>query len=417
MSILPGRSLSATGLTVAILLALVPIGHVAAQTAPSYESLLSRLNQMPATVQGVALAEAAEARVQQARALPNPTVSIEAENAYGTGPYKGFSNADSIVTLSQPLEIWGQRGARVRAARAEAGAAGLRGDLMRSDAAGRLAATYAEAEAALRRYELASEALALIEQDAKAVAAMVSEGREPNLRGVQARSEVANAKASLDEAEAYRDAALARLAGVSLVDSPLTDIGESLLDRVPSHPVAIEVAPLAVRIAQAEAEASGRLIDVERKRALPQLSASVAQTRFRQAGDQAYNVGISLSIPLFDRNRGAIQAAYAEQRAAEAVLEAQRRDSEAARLGAVASLKASNSRVRAADESVQAADEAYRLARIGFEAGRISQLELRSTRSTLIAARGSAVDARLSRVAAEIDLARLEGRVPFVEAK
>jgi len=417
MSILTGRSLSATGLAVAVLLALVPTGHVAAQTAPSYESLLSRLNQMPATVQGVALAEAAEARVQQARALPNPTVSIEAENAYGTGPYKGFSNADSIVTLSQPLEIWGQRGARVRAARAEAGAAGLRGDLMRSDAAGRLAATYAEAEAALRRYELASEALALIEQDAKAVAAMVSEGREPNLRGVQARSEVANAKASLDEAEAYRDAALARLAGVSLVDSPLTDIGESLLDRVPSHPIDNEAAPLAVRIAQAEADASGRLIDVERKRALPQLSASVAQTRFRQAGDQAYNVGISLSIPLFDRNRGAIQAAYAEQRAAEAVLEAQRRDSEAARLGAVASLKASNSRARAADESVQAADEAYRLARIGFEAGRISQLELRSTRSTLIAARRSAVDARLSRVAAEIDLARLEGRAPFVEAK
>jgi len=257
----------------------------------------------------------------------------------------------------------------------------------------------------------------LIEQDAKAVAAMVSEGREPNLRGVQARSEVANAKASLDEAEAYRDAALARLAAVSLVDSPLTDIGESLLDRVPSHPIDNEAAPLAVRIAQAEADASGRLIDVERKRALPQLSASVAQTRFRQAGDQAYNVGISLSIPLFDRNRGAIQAAYAEQRAAEAVLEAQRRDSEAARLGAVASLKASNSRARAADESVQAADEAYRLARIGFEAGRISQLELRSTRSTLIAARGSAVDARLSRVAAEIDLARLEGRAPFVEAK
>jgi len=121
MSILTGRSLSATGLAVAVLLALVPTGHVAAQTAPSYESLLSRLNQMPATVQGVALAEAAEARVQQARALPNPTVSIEAENAYGTGPYKGFSNADSIVTLSQPLEIWGQRGARVRAARAEAG--------------------------------------------------------------------------------------------------------------------------------------------------------------------------------------------------------------------------------------------------------------------------------------------------------
>jgi cobalt-zinc-cadmium efflux system outer membrane protein len=155
---------------------------------------------------------------------------------------------------------------------------------------------------------------------------------------------------------------------------------------------------------------------VERKRALPDLSVTAAQTRFREGGERAYNLGLSLSIPLFDRNRGGIRAANADQRAAEARLDQQRRDSEAARLSAVAGLKAAGSRTRAADESVVAAEEAYRLARIGFDAGRISQLELRSTRSALIAARGAAVDARLSRVGAEIDLARLEGRAPFVEA-
>ena len=60
-----------------------------------------------------------------------------------------------------------------------------------------------------------------------------------------------------------------------------------------------------------------------------------------------------------------------------------------------------------------AAEEAYRLSRIGFEAGRISQLELSSSRAALIAARNAAVDARLARARAEIDLARLQGRLPF----
>ena len=113
MSILTGRSLSATGLAVAVLLALVPTGHVAAQTAPSYESLLSRLNQMPATVQGVALAEAAEARVQQARALPNPTVSIEAViERYGpeihelAGRAKDMGSAAVFVALCNVALTW-----------------------------------------------------------------------------------------------------------------------------------------------------------------------------------------------------------------------------------------------------------------------------------------------------------------------
>jgi len=61
--------------------------------------------------------------------------------------------------------------------------------------------------------------------------------------------------------------------------------------------------------------------------------------------------------------------------------------------------------------------EAHRLARVGFDAGRISQVELRSALAALITARSTAVDARLARVAAEIDLARIEGRAPFLEAR
>jgi len=113
--------------------------------APSYESLIARLEQTPSAMEAEALSDAANARAQQARALPNPTIGLEAENVYGTGPYTGLGNADTTVSISQPLELFGQRGARINAARAEANAVGLRSEQMLWQAAGRLALVYAEA--------------------------------------------------------------------------------------------------------------------------------------------------------------------------------------------------------------------------------------------------------------------------------
>lgn len=407
----------AAGRVVAVLLGLAPAALAMAQTAPSYATLLQRLDQLPGTRVGAALAEAADARAEQARALPNPSLSWSTENAWGSGAYAGTGRAETTLSLSQPLEVWGQRGARVRAARAEADSAALRGAQHRNDAAGELALAYAQAEAALRRAALADQALALTRADAAAMAAMVAQGREPQLRAVQARSEVADASAAVDEAQAFRDAALARLAAIALLEAPVQSIDAGLLDRTPPLPRATEAAALPVRIATAEAEAAARLVEVERKRALPDLSLTAAQTRFREDRAHAYTLGVSLSVPLFDRNRGGVRAASAEQRAAEARLDQQRRASAADRLAALATLKAAGSRTRAADDGVAAAEEAYRLARIGFDAGRIAQLELRSTRAALIAARGLAVDARLARVTAEIELARLEGRAPFMEVQ
>lgn len=383
--------------------------------APSYDSLLARLGEMPSAIEAASLLDAAEARAQQARALPNPSITWETENVQGTGPYKGVGNAETTVSISQPLELFGQRKARAGAARADADTAGLRGEQMRWQAAGRLARVYAEAEAAARRYDLAAEALSLTEQDARAVALLVEKGREAALRGIQAESEAGAARAASEEARAVRDAAFARLSAIAMLDTPVQSIGDSLLDRATDTQAARADVPLAVRIAQAELDAAGRRVAVEQGRAKPDINASIGMRRFRETGDRAFSVGLSLSIPLFDRNRGGIQAAYAEQHAARARLTAQLQEAKADRLAAEATLAASNTRTGAADSGVLAAEEAYRLARIGFDAGRISQLELRSTRAALIAARNIAVDARLARVLAEIDLAGLEGRAPFGE--
>lgn len=409
--VLRQRPHSAVGCALAALAA-AACGPAWAEPAPSYAQLLARLGQTPAAREAAALQDAARARADQARVRPNPTLALEVENVLGSGPFSGLGGGDSTLTLTQDLELWGRRGARIGAADAEARSAALRGALALADAAGRLALTYAEAEAAQRRAELAQESLALTLEDARAALLLVEKGREPLLRGIQAESEAAASRAMADEAAAERDAAFARLTVVAMLPTPVTSVPVSLLDQTATARTGVPQAP-SVRVAEAERQAAERRIDVERVRSRPDISATVGVRRFEAEDAAALTFGVSMPLPLFDRNRGNIEAARAEFRAADARLAAARQDSQADRAAAQARLSASTSRVRAADAGVSSAEEAYRLSRIGFEAGRISQLELRVTRTALVAARTAAVDARMARVRAEIDLARLDGRAPF----
>ncbi len=406
------RSRLALGCAV-VAMATVAIGPAWADPVPSYEELLERIGLTPAALEADALVDAAEARVRQAGVRPNPELSLEAENAFGSGPFSGYDNAETTLSVSQDLELWGRRGARVGVAQAEGRTSLLRRDLATLDAAGRLALAYAEAEAAERRLQLAQEALDLTIADARALMILVEEGREPLFRGIQAQSQAAAARAALDEAQAERDAAFARLTAVAMLPNPVTSIGTSLLDREPPAVVPTSSTSPEVRVAQAERDAAESQIEVERVRARPDVRVSVGVRRYEAEDATALTFGVSMPLPLFDRNRGNYDAAQAEFRAADARVMAATQTAQADLAGAEARLRSANSRVWATDGGVTAAEEAYRLSRIGFEAGRISQLELSSSRAALIAARNAAVDARLARVRAEVDLARLQGRVPF----
>lgn len=410
------RSRLAIGCAV-VALATVAIGPAWADPVPSYEELLERIGLTPGALEAEALVDAAEARVRQAGVRPNPELSLEAENAFGSGPFSGYDNAETTLSVSQDLELWGRRGARVGVAQAEGRTSLLRRDLATLDAAGRLALAYAEAEAAERRLQLAQEALDLTIADARALMILVEEGREPLFRGIQAQSQAAAARAALDEAQAERDAAFARLTAVAMLPNPVTSIGASLLDREPPAVVPTSSTSPEVRVAQAERDAAESRIEVERVRARPDVRVSVGVRRYEAEDATALTFGVSMPLPLFDRNRGNYDAAQAEFRAADARVMAATQTAQADLAGAEARLRSANSRVWATDGGVTAAEEAYRLSRIGFEAGRISQLELSSSRAALIAARNAAVDARLARVRAEVDLARLQGRFPFGSSK
>src|SRR4051812_7608161 len=102
------------------------------------ESTAPRLREINATV------DAARGRARQAGAWPNPVAGVEVEDVSGSGAYRGSSQAQTTFSISEPLELGGQRGARKAAALAEVQSAEASRSQARLDFAYGLAVAYAE---------------------------------------------------------------------------------------------------------------------------------------------------------------------------------------------------------------------------------------------------------------------------------
>jgi len=396
-----------------LLAGLTAASTASADPAPPFAALFA---QAQATAPRLAEARAnvarAEGLARQAGARPNPTLEFEVENFSGSGPFRGTSLSESTARIGQTLELGGKRSARVAAGRAEIEAARAQARRVEAEYAFDLAAAYAEAEASDRRLQLARETLTLAEEDARIASALVDAGREAELRRLQAQAAVQAARATVEEAQAARATAFGTLTALAGAAAPITSISASLLDS--AAPIFLAANPAATATtaylaAQLEREAAARRLTTERRRAAPDVTVSVGVRRFEEDDATAMVAGVSVPLPLFDRNRGNIAAARAEASAADARLNAARLEAEAAVRTSAARRAAAESRLGAARQGETTAQEAYRLARVGYEAGRLPLAELVAARRALAEAREQTIAAAVERISAQAAMARLSG--------
>lgn len=387
---------------------------VAAQTAPTFQVLLKQAQaSAPRLALGTAETRVAEGQAVQAATRPNPTLGLTVENAAGSGPYKDFDGAETTLSVEQPLELGGKRAARTSAAQADLTAARARAALGQVDFARDLALAYAGAEAAQRRLAIARDAVDLAQADARAARLLVDNGREAQVRAVQAEAGLAAARADLAAVQAEAETALARLSALTGSSETYTAVAGGLLDAAPAPPPTGPTFSPAIAAARAERDAAERRVAVERARRAPDLAVSFGVRRFQSDDSTAAVFGVSVPLPLFDRNRGAVAAATANAQAAQARLAMTQAEQDGDRRAATAQVTAAGQTLDASRQAEDAASEAYRLARIGYDAGRLPLSELLAARRDLIAARGRAVDTKLARVKALADLARAQGGIPF----
>lgn len=393
-----------------------------ADPAPPLRELLDEaLKSAPRALAVEAELAAAAGRARQARAWSNPSLALELENFSGSGPFRGSSQSQSTLSVTQSLPIWGQLGARARAGQAALAASERQTQQARADLAYDIVVAYATAEWAQRAESLAAADRDRAAGDLDAVRALVRAGREPELRQAQAEALDAAAATRLVTARATLRQALLNLSALAGAPAAYDTVAPALLEREPVASMATPAAAPAlssdampvVATALAERDAARARAVVERKRALPDVSLSVGRRRFGDGPDQAWVGGLGVSLPLFDRNQGSIAAAQAEVRAAEARAQAVRLEASAARTAAEVQFAAATDRLATARKGDEAAGEAYRLARIAYDAGRLSWLELSNARRLATEAQAQKLDAQLDGVRAMALLARLAGRLPF----
>lgn len=158
----------------------------------------------------------------------------------------------------------------------------------------------------------------------------VESGFAPEFEQTKAEVEVASAQKTLREAEAQE--AVARTSLNSLVGrrpgEPLNISGTlDIALNVPDEDNLLDQALVrnpSLKVQSAEVERTGLSLAYSRKSRLPDFT--VGPSIEYQKPEQSYGLGISLPLPLWDKKKGAIATATAEQQRAVADLDTLRRD-------------------------------------------------------------------------------------------
>ncbi len=329
---------------------------------------------------------AARGRELQARAISNPSFAYSTERTSGNGA----SNSQQIFALEQRLEVGGQRGARARAAGLRRTAVEARLESARALLDYEVARTYALAVSADRRASLARQAAASFSNagrvsERRLAAGDVSVYADRRLRLEAARYSALEAEANLSR----RSARLALSALISASADSFVIADAILTDSIPSSVarpdvVALRAAALRSRSDYIAVSADMEALQAEatlasRERApTPMLSAGVKTETAGQDGDRmsGFAGGISLPLPLFDRRKGAIQAAAAEVRRAVAEREVlRRRIVREVDEAADALLAAEQQRAALAPQLGSQSAAALRSAQVAYAEGEITLLE------------------------------------------
>jgi len=253
------------------------------------------------------------AAVRQAGAYLNPEIEAETEN---------FGKAEVAVVLTQPLMTGGRRGAAVDVANWGAEIAGLEYESALISAESELIRRYVTVLSAYQRIALIDSTIAISNHSIAAVRRLVEAGAAMEvdlMRAELERDEFLLEQASLErdlyEAELKLSALWGerrfdydRLAGAVSMGSLLPMIGE-LDAALENHP---DIQILDTR---------GMLAEAERKQArserVPEMALSAGYLRNNELDENAVIAGLSFSLPIFNRQKGAIEEKEHERTATE----------------------------------------------------------------------------------------------------
>ncbi|WP_414662791.1 TolC family protein [Horticoccus sp. 23ND18S-11] len=356
-------------------------------------------------------ARAAEGRIEQAGLRPNPTLEASVENVHGTGRVQGVRSLEATVQGSQTFERGGKREKRVAFANRERDTATRELAVRRTEVLASAASAHIALLAAQQRLALAAEPLRLARETITVIDARLRAGAASQVESARARVALVTAEAEFARAEAALISARAALA--STWSGTLADVVTAAgtlrtPDALPAE------AALRARLAvhprldlQAAVIASRRAaLELEQAQAAQDVTASGGIRFLREGTDAAFVAGVSVPLPVRNRNQGNIRAARETVAGAEHAVRAIEAELNAAFTAAWQDLVAAHTLAqKLRRDALPATEDAHAAVRRAYESGSIPLIDVLDAQRALVALRRELLAADADYVAA---LARLE---------
>jgi cobalt-zinc-cadmium efflux system outer membrane protein len=284
-----------------------------------------------------------EIQIQEARALqsslfPNPEIEGEIEEFGGTGPRKGFSSAETTIKVSQIFELGGKRKKRTSIGLFEKKLAQWDLERKKLDVITKTKIAFIDLILLQEKLALSEHLIQLAKEVHSTIEEKVNAGKVSPLEGKKAN--IALSFSQLEMGKIHRDILVAKQYLSSLWGDLKVKVQGVVGDLKVTHPKALEhnfdqakENPDLARL-NTEMLRSQAIFQLEQANRIPNLTISAGVKHFEETSDQAYLVGLSFPLPLFDRNQGNYSASlYEDKKAKESsFLEKNRIENELLRL-------------------------------------------------------------------------------------
>ncbi len=347
----------------------------------------------------------------QAAVRPNPSISTSIQDTRS-------DTRQIYLQLNQEIELGNKREARIEAADAFYNKASTELASKKAEIHANLVAAFYGVLAAQERLKLSKSSLEIANLALDAAAKRVKAGKSSPVEETKSKIAESTAKIEFNQAVSQLNSARNRLSALWGNRLPAF---ESAQGDVESIPIVSSIADLtaslenspAIRLAKLEISARDGMTKIERSKTTPNITISAGVVNNQELGglNQAL-LGLSIPIPVFDRNQGNLQEAVSRQYKAQDELVALRSQLQA-------NLSTDYERLNAARQTSESlrteilpgAQSAFDAANKGFSAGKFNFLDVLDAQRTLFQAKSQYIQALLEAHQAVAEIERILGDV------
>lgn len=355
----------------------------------------------------------AEANQMQAALLPNPKLEVGVEDFGGTGERRGFNSSEGSIQVGQFIELAQKRSKRIHLASLEKQLAHWDYRGKRLDVISQVAAAFVDVLAAQEKLALSGELLRLTEQTHAAVAQRVGAGKDSPLKETKAQVAVStmrieaeraaraltSAKMGLAAAWGDHTTAFENVSGQFYEVAPVPDPNE-LTGLISQNP---DIARWGI-----EKQKYRAAFDLEKAKSKSDITVKGGVKQLNEGDDTAFIVGLTIPLPIFDRNQAGIKrATYAIEKAAEQRKAAEINIHTALSQAAQSLATAFTEATVLASDVVPGAQSAFDAAVLGYQAGKFDYLDVLDAQRTFFEARVQYVRSVAEYHKAKVDVERL----------